>query len=49
MGVVWSTTDMGHPLNGQDEPSEPRGVYHLALGNGHVHSGKESGTAGWEG
>ena len=49
MGVVGSTTDMRHPLNGQDEPSEPRGVHHLGQwGNGHVHNGKETGTAGWE-
>ena len=42
MGVVGSRTDMGHPLNGQHEPSEPRRVHHLALeGNGHVHRGKE--------
>ena len=49
MGVVGSTTEMGHPLNGQDEPPKPRRVYHLALcSNGHVHSGKETETATWE-
>ena len=30
MGIVGSTTDMGHPLTGQNEPSEPRGVHQLA-------------------
>ena len=30
-GCVGSTTDMGHLLNGQDEPSEPREVQLQAL------------------